>query len=95
MKVLMMTIALMMTSLFACARNSPEKELTEERMEANEEYQEEVGDAKEKLDDSSHDTKKERMEDRKDFEEDVNDASEERQEEINEAREDYLEDKID
>lgn len=84
-----------MMTAFACARNSPEKELTEERMEANREYREDVRDAEEKLDNSSHDTKEERMEDRKDFEEDVNEGAEERQEELNEAKEDYLEDKND
>ncbi len=83
MKVLLMTTALMMT-LVACDQKSPRAELTDQRMEANKEYREEVGETTEEINEQ-------RMEDTKEQREEINEATEERNEKLNEANEEYRE----
>ncbi len=95
MKVLMFTIAIMMTSFVACDRKTPETKLNEQRMEVNEDYREKIQGSKEELNKDSYETSKQHMEDSADFQGDVNKAGKKRNEELNEVNEDYLEEKKD
>jgi len=91
MKLVTTLMTVMFISLTACDRKSPEKELNEQRMEANKDYREDVQESKKELKKDEIDTSEQRMEDKEEFREDVNEASRERSKEINKAKKDYVE----